>query len=77
MAAIENEDLVEAFMKSNKTLDEAIEFFTSDVKEEAHTHITKRRGGRKCIPRLQTDGFAKQNGRDAKRADFLSLIYNV
>ena len=47
MAAIENEALVEAFMKSNKTLDEAIEFFTSDVKEESHTHITKRRGGRK------------------------------
>jgi hypothetical protein len=27
MAAIENEALVEAFMKSNKTLEEAIDFF--------------------------------------------------
>ena len=47
MAAIENEALVEAFMKSNKTLDEAIEFFSSDAKEETHAHTTRRRGGRK------------------------------
>ena len=45
MAAIENEALVEAFMKSNKTLDEALEFFGSDAKVEKLT--PKRRGGRK------------------------------
>ena len=45
MAAIENEALVDAFMKSNKTLDEALEFFGSDAKAE--TQAPKRRGGRK------------------------------
>ena len=45
MAAIENEALVEAFMKSNKTLDEAIEFFKSDAKAEPQP--AKRRGGRR------------------------------
>ena len=45
MAAIENEALVDAFMKSNKTLDEALEFFESDAKVEKLT--PKRRGGRK------------------------------
>ena len=30
-----------------------------------------------CIPRTPTDGFAEQNGRDAERADFLTLIYNI
>ena len=45
MSAIENEALVEAFMKSNKTLDEALEFLGSDVKVEKLT--PKRRGGRK------------------------------
>ena len=45
MAAIENEALVEAFMKSNKTFDEAIEFFETDIKEELPA--TKRRGGRR------------------------------
>lgn len=45
MTAIDNETLVEAFMKSNKTLDEALEFFGSDMKEEPKT--TKRRGGRR------------------------------
>ena len=44
MAAIENEALVEAFMKSNKTLNEALEFFGSDAKEEKS--VPKRRGGR-------------------------------
>lgn len=47
MAAIENETLVEAFMKSNKTLDEALEFFGSDAKEEIKTQTPKRRGGRR------------------------------
>ena len=48
MAAIENEALVEAFMKSNKTLEEAIAFFESDMKEEEKSsHPTKRRGGRR------------------------------
>ena len=32
---------------------------------------------KKCIPRTPTDGFAEQNGRDAERADFLTLIYNI
>lgn len=45
MAAIENEALIEAFMKSNKTLDEALEFFGSNVKAENLT--PKRRGGRR------------------------------
>ncbi|MBO6297608.1 MAG: hypothetical protein J6N53_02075 [Lachnospiraceae bacterium] len=34
MAALESEELIEAFMKSNKTLEEAIVFFESDVKPE-------------------------------------------
>lgn len=47
-AAIENEALVEAFMKSNKTLEEAIAFFESDLpKETAETAQPKRRGGRR------------------------------
>ena len=33
MAAIDNEVLVEAFMKSNRTLEEALEFLRSDMKE--------------------------------------------
>ena len=45
MTAIDNETLVEAFMKSNKTLDEALEFLGSDVKEESQP--VKRRGGRR------------------------------
>ena len=45
MTAIDNETLVEAFMKSNKTLDEALEFLGSDVKEESQP--SKRRGGRR------------------------------
>ncbi len=44
MVAIENEALIEAFMKSNKTLDEALEFFEPDAKAEKQT--PKRRGGR-------------------------------
>ena len=45
MTAIDNETLVEAFMKSNKTLDEALEFLGSDIKEEPPT--ARRRGGRR------------------------------
>ena len=47
MAAIENETLLEVFMKSNKTLDEAIAFFESDMKPEEKTKPAKRRGGRR------------------------------
>ena len=45
MAAIENEALVEAFVKSNKTLEEAIAFFESDMKSEEDGAKPKR-GGR-------------------------------
>lgn len=45
MSAIENEALVEAFVKSNKTLEEAIAFFESDQKAEEEKK-TRRRGGR-------------------------------
>ena len=45
MEAIDNEVLVEAFMKSKKTLEEAIEFFESDMKaEEEETKPASRRG---------------------------------
>ena len=48
MAAIENEALIEAFVKSNKTLEEAIEFFESDMKEkDENPKQTRQRGGRK------------------------------
>lgn len=47
MSAIENEALVEAFMKSNKTLEEAIAFFESDMKSEDDDTKQKRRGGRR------------------------------
>ena len=50
MAAIENEALVEAFMKSNKTLEEAIAFFASGMKSEDIEQLPKRRGGRKKKP---------------------------
>lgn len=45
MAAIESEALVKAFMKSNKTFDEAIAFFESDPKPEDGETKPKRRGG--------------------------------
>ena len=47
MAALESEELIEAFMKSNKTLEEAIAFFESDVKPDKVPIVTKRRGGRR------------------------------
>lgn len=47
MAAIENEALVEAFMKSNKTLEEAIEFFESDMKSDDGEEKPRHRGGRR------------------------------
>ena len=48
MAAIENEELIEAFMKSDKTLEEALAFFGSDkTSEEASPKPVKRRGGRR------------------------------
>ena len=47
MAALESEELIEAFMKSNKTLEEAIVFFESDVKPDEVPIVTKRRGGRR------------------------------
>ena len=47
MAALENEELIQAFMKSNKTLEEAIEFFEADMKPEEAGRSAKRRGGRR------------------------------
>ena len=47
MAALESEELIEAFMKSNKTLEEAIAFFESDEKPDEVPIVTKRRGGRR------------------------------
>ena len=44
MAALESEELIEAFMKSNKTLEEAIAFFESDVKPDEVPIVTKKRG---------------------------------
>ena len=50
MAAIENETLVEAFMKSSKTLDEVVSFLESDMKsEEEKAKPVKRRGRRKRV----------------------------
>lgn len=50
-AAIENEALVEAFMKSDKTLEEAIAFLDADgVKDESEESPKKpaaRRGGKR------------------------------
>lgn len=48
MEALNNEALVEAFMKSNKTLEEAIAFFESDTKaEEEKPKPAVRRGRRR------------------------------
>lgn len=47
MAALENEALVEAFMKSNKTLEEAVAFFESDMKSDDVKEAPKQRGGRR------------------------------
>ena len=48
MSAIENEELIAAFVKSNKTLEEAIAFFESDTtQEETDPKTEKRRGGRR------------------------------
>ena len=47
MAALESEELVEAFMKSNKTLEEAIAFFESDMKSDNTLKMPKRRGRKK------------------------------
>ena len=48
MAAIENEVLVEAFIKSSKTLEEAIAFFESaPMEEDTPSKPAKRRGGRR------------------------------
>lgn len=48
MSAIENEELIAAFVKSNKTLEEAIAFFESDTtQEETNPKQAKRRGGRR------------------------------
>ena len=46
-AAIESEILVDAFLKSNKTLEEALAFFRSDMKSEEEDAKPKRRGRRK------------------------------
>lgn len=50
MAAIENKALVDAFMKSNKTIEESIEFFRSDMKSDNAKETPKRRGGRRRKP---------------------------
>lgn len=47
MEAIDNEAHVEAFMKSNKTLEEAIAFFESDIKVEEEEPKPAGRRGRK------------------------------
>lgn len=47
MAALESEELIDAFIKSNKTLEEAIAFFESDVKPDKVPVLTKKRGGRR------------------------------
>ena len=48
MSAIENEELIAAFVKSNKTLEEAIAFFESDAtQEKTNPKQAKRRGGRR------------------------------
>ena len=47
MEAIDNEALVEAFMKSNKTLEEAIAFLESDIKVEEKEPKPAGRRGRK------------------------------
>ena len=47
MAALEGEELIAAFIKSNKTLEEAIAFFESDVKADEVPVASKRRGGRR------------------------------
>lgn len=48
MSAIENEELIAAFVKSNKTLEEAIAFFELDTtQEETNPKPAKRRGGRR------------------------------
>ena len=47
MAALESEELIEAFMKSNKTLEEAIAFFELDVKPDEVPIVTKKRSGRR------------------------------
>ena len=46
-AAIENEALVAAFMKSSKSLEEAIAFFETDTIEKDNEQKTKRKGGRR------------------------------
>lgn len=46
-AAIENEELIDAFMKSNKTLEEAIAFFESDLKDAEEDQKQPRKRGRR------------------------------
>ena len=46
-AAIDNEALVDAFMKSSKSLEEAFAFFETDTIEKGNEQKTKRKGGRK------------------------------
>ena len=47
MEAFDNEALVEAFMRSNKTLEEAIECFESDAKTREEKPKSAVRRGRK------------------------------
>lgn len=54
-AAIENEALVAAFMKSNKTLEEAIAFFESDMQEGASESAPTARRGRRRKRTAESD----------------------
>lgn len=47
MSALESEAIIEAFLKSNKTLEEAIAFFESDMKHDDEPRTPKRRGRRR------------------------------
>lgn len=47
MAAIENEIIVEAFMRSNKTIEETLVFFESDMRTDDGKETPKRRRGRR------------------------------
>lgn len=47
MKAIENDELIAAFVKSNKTLEEAIAFFESDMNAEEDAPKPARRRGRR------------------------------
>ena len=55
--AIENEALVAAFMKSSKSLEEAIAFFESETIEKEDVPKPKRRGGRRKESKIKNLKF--------------------